>query len=122
MAERPPRAYGEPALLGVSEPTQTCAGIRIPIDGLARNAGSRREDPSDAAPERLPGQRCQQGGVYGVVKQGGPSSKAAGMRSKLSGATPGERGTAGGLDDILRRFLERRLELGDFVRHSLLEN
>ena len=87
MAERPPRAYGEPALLGVGGPTKTRAGTRGPIDGLAGDAWSRREKPGNGAPERLTGRRSEQNGAGGVVQQEGPGSRDVGLRSKPTGAT-----------------------------------
>ena len=55
----PPRTYGESALLGVRGPTQTRAGARGPIDGLASDAGSWEEDPGDGSPELLSGRRSE---------------------------------------------------------------
>jgi len=104
VAERPPRTYGEPALLGVGEPMQTRAGARGPIDGLASDVGSRREDPSDGVPERLSGRRSEQGGAGGVVQQGGPGSRAAGMRSKPAGAAPPPR--AGRREASIMSFID----------------
>ena len=43
VAERSPRADDEPALHGVGEPQQTRVGAHGPLNGLPREAGTRRE-------------------------------------------------------------------------------
>ena len=81
---------------------------------------SERACPARPAGNRLTG---QSGAGGAVARQEDPGRGAAELRSEPAGAVrllPGD-GSARGVDEVVHRLLEHRLELRELVRRVLLE-